>query len=177
MRKPPAHSRSLAALLVGAALVAALGGGAEPDASAATPPIGEEDPAWVWPLAAFRVERPFEAPAHRYGAGHRGIDLRADPAEPIRSPAPGTVAFSGTVARRGILTIDHGDGLVTTLEPVESELEPGAPVDRGQVVARVAVGGHAAPGALHVGVRRHGEYINPLLLLGEVPRAVLLPCC
>lgn len=176
MRTPSARSRRLAALVVGAVLVVTLGGGTEPDASAATQPV-DEDAAWVWPLAAFRVEHPFEAPAHRYGAGHRGIDLRGDPAEPIRSPAPGTVAFSGTVARRGILTIDHGDGLVTTLEPVESELEVGTVVDRGEDVARLSVGGHATPGALHFGVRRNGEYINPLLLLGEVPRAVLLPCC
>jgi hypothetical protein len=39
------------------------------------------------------------------------------------------------------------------------------------------VGGHSEPGTLHFGVRWEGEYINPILLLDEVPRAVLLPCC
>ncbi|WP_275934957.1 hypothetical protein [Microbacterium testaceum] len=41
----------------------------------------------------------------------------------------------------------------------------------------VATGGHTGPGTVHFGVRLDGEYINPLRLLGGVPRAVLLPCC
>ncbi|WP_238439352.1 M23 family metallopeptidase [Microbacterium sp. JZ31] len=93
------------------------------------------------------------------------------------APASGTVAFSGTVVDRPLLTIDHGGGLVTTLEPVLSDLSPGDAVSRGDVVGQVAAGGHAAPGSLHLGVRLNGEYVNPLLLLGGVPRAVLLPCC
>jgi len=95
----------------------------------------------------------------------------------VRAPADGVVAFSGSVAGRGILTIDHGGGLITTLEPVESALEPGTPVRRGEDVAALAVGGHALPGTLHFGVRSDGAYVNPMLLLGGVPRAVLLPCC
>ena len=75
------------------------------------------------------------------------------------------------------MTIDHGDGLVTTLEPVVSEATVGTVVQRGQKVADLAVGGHSAPGAFHFGVRLDGEYINPMILLESVPRAVLLPCC
>jgi murein DD-endopeptidase MepM/ murein hydrolase activator NlpD len=147
-------------------------------ASASIPPSADRAMAgWAWPLEGFRLEHGFEAPAHRYGPGHRGIDLRADPSAPVRAPADGTIAFSGPVAGRGILTIDHGGGLVTTLEPVESELRAGATVIRGQTVGTVSVGGHVEPGALHFGVRLDGEYINPLLMLGDVPRAVLLPCC
>ena len=66
---------------------------------------------------------------------------------------------------------------MTTLEPVESELAVGAVVERGQEVAGLELGGHTPPGALHFGVRKDGEYINPMALLGEVPHAVLLPCC
>lgn len=144
-------------------------------AAAATPHAPPDD--WVWPLAAFRIERPFEAPAHRYGAGHRGIDLRGNAESDVRAPAAGTIAFSGVVAGRGVLTIDHGGGLVTTLEPVESDLRAGTAVAGGEPVATVSLGGHAAPGALHFGVRLDGDYINPLRLLDDVPRAVLLPCC
>ncbi len=132
---------------------------------------------WLWPLEAFRIERPFAAPAHPYGPGHRGIDLSPAGEGQVRAPAAGTVAFSGQVAGRGILTIDHGNGLVTTLEPVTSDLPAGAAVSRGAAVAALATGGHAVAGALHFGVRLHGEYINPMLLVGDVPRAVLLPCC
>lgn len=136
------------------------------------------DQAWVWPMASpFRLERPYEAPAHAYGPGHRGIDLHPHSGTAVRSPAAGVIAFSGAVAGRGVVTVDHGGGLVTTLEPVDSALAPGTPVTRGEDVGMLSVGGHTRPGRVHFGVRLDGEYINPLLLLGGVPRAVLLPCC
>lgn len=143
--------------------------------TAAPPDALPSDAEWTWPAAPVQVVRPFVAPAHAYGAGHRGVDIAAT--GPVHSPADGIVAFAGTVVDRGVLTIDHGDGLVSTLEPVETTLRPGDAVARGQEVATAASGGHAPPGTVHFGVRLHGEYINPLLLLGGVPRAVLLPCC
>ena len=95
----------------------------------------------------------------------------------MRAPADGIVAFSGTVVDRPLVTIRHDDGLVSTLEPVASALLPGDTVHRGQPVGALASGGHTPPGALHLGVRLDGAYINPLLLYGGAPRAVLLPCC
>ena len=95
----------------------------------------------------------------------------------MRAPADGVVAFAGVVAGRGVLTIDHGGGLVTTLEPVEHALVPGARSGAARMSARSRSADTRRPGDLHFGVRLHGEYINPLLLLGGVPRAVLLPCC
>ncbi|HET8926447.1 MAG TPA: M23 family metallopeptidase [Microbacterium sp.] len=133
---------------------------------------------WEWPVRSpVRLERQFVAPAHAYGPGHRGVDLLplGDPA--LRSPAGGVIAFVGDVAGRGVITIDHGDGLVTTLEPVDSDLTAGTPIARGDEVGVLSTGGHVPAGRFHFGVRRDGEYINPLLLLGGVPRAVLLPCC
>ncbi|WP_203579640.1 murein hydrolase activator EnvC family protein [Microbacterium hibisci] len=132
---------------------------------------------WTWPVRPFRLEQVFVAPAHEYGPGHRGVDLRPLSETVVRAPAGGVVAFSGEVAGRGVLTLDHGSGLVTTLEPVDSDLATGTPVAAGEPVGSIALGGHTAPGALHFGVRLDGEYINPLVLLGGVPRAVLLPCC
>ena len=132
---------------------------------------------WVWPVRPFRLARAYVAPAHEYGPGHRGIDLELLGGSDVRAPAAGVIAFAGSVAGRGILTIDHGDGLVTTLEPVQTSVVPGAPVAADEIVATVAIGGHAAAGTLHFGVRLHGDYINPMLLLGAVPRAILLPCC
>lgn len=132
---------------------------------------------WVWPFTAVRVVRPYLAPPHDYGAGHRGIDIAGEVGAPVRAPAAGIVAFVGDIAGRGILTIDHGGGLVTTFEPVDSGLAVGAAVSRAEAVATLALGGHAEPASLHFGVRRDGAYINPMLLLHGVPRAVLLPCC
>ncbi|MGB4779234.1 murein hydrolase activator EnvC family protein [Microbacterium sp.] len=132
---------------------------------------------WQWPVRPPVVVEPYRAPAHPYGPGHRGIDLKAAVGSPVTTPADGVVAFAGTVVDRPLVTIDHGEGLVTTLEPVTPSLPIGAVVTAGDVVGTVAVGGHAAPGSVHFGVREDGEYLNPMLLLGGVPRAVLLPCC
>lgn len=170
-------------LLAGVALALALvGGGADTAGGAARavdPEARLETPElWLWPVAGgARVVAPWAAPAHAYGPGHRGVDVAAAVGADALAPASGVVAFSGRVVDRPLLTIDHGGGLVSTLEPVDSDLSPGDPVARGQVVGTVATGGHAAPGSLHLGARLHGEYVNPMLLLGGIPRAVLLPCC
>ena len=132
---------------------------------------------WAWPVHPVRVVAAYAAPAHRYGPGHRGIDLAASERADVRAPADGLIAFSGDVAGRGVVTIDHDGGLVTSLEPVAGELAVGERVEQGQRIGTASVGGHAAPGTIHFGVRRDGEYINPLLLFGALPRAVLLPCC
>ncbi|WP_258567202.1 murein hydrolase activator EnvC [Microbacterium sp. Se5.02b] len=126
---------------------------------------------------AHVVTQPYRAPASEYGAGHRGIDLGTSIGAEVRAPADGVVAFRGTVVDRPLLTIAHADGLVSTYEPLGSSLEPGDSVAAGQDIGTVDVGGHTSPGSLHVGVRRDDAYINPMLLFGGVPRAVLLPCC
>ncbi len=146
---------------------------------AATPPpspavVATAD-AWAWPSSAFRVERRFVAPPHPYGPGHRGLDLRTFSDTAVRAPAAGVVAFVGRVVDRDVIAIEHAGGLVSSFEPVSSTLSVGDQVGGGEVIGQVAAGGHA--GTYHFGVRLHGEYINPLLLLGGVPRAVLLPCC
>ena len=203
MRMRRGHAR--ARVLLPAAIVAAILASAAPsDASASVPvrggagavtmwagagaafagalglPSDASDPAlagWQWPVAPPRIVAPFVAPAHEYGPGHRGIDLAAAPGAEVHTPAAGTIAFVGRVAGRPLVTIDHGDGLVTTLEPVSATVTIGDAVAAGDVVGVTDAGGHTPPGAVHFGVRRNGAYINPMLLLGEVPRAVLLPCC
>lgn len=139
---------------------------------------------WSWPVAGRRVvARAFLAPPHAYGPGHRGIDLRADDAAAnsaggaavVLAPADGVVAFVGTVVDRSLVTLDHGNGLVSTLEPVDASVAHGQRVTRGEAVGLLSGGGHASAGTLHVGVRLDGEYVNPLLFLGGVERSRLLP--
>lgn len=144
-----------------------------PASAVPSPPGG-----WLWPVDGARhVVTPFQAPAHDYGPGHRGIDIAAPIGGIVRAPADGAVAFRGTVVDRPLLTIDHGNGLVTTFEPMESALDPGAAVSAGDAIGTVATGGHTPADQLHLGVRLDGVYINPLLMFGDVPRAILLPCC
>ncbi|MFB8386675.1 peptidoglycan DD-metalloendopeptidase family protein [Microbacterium sp. NPDC055910] len=150
-------------------------GGAQP--VGASGPAADPFDGWDWPLAASRIVAPYAAPEHRYAPGHRGIDVRPVGDATVVAPEAGVVAFAGVVVDRSLITIDHGGGVVSTLEPVEPVVAVGAVVERGAIIGAVSAGGHAATGTLHLGVRVDGEYVNPLLFLGGVRRAVLLPCC
>lgn len=177
-----AHA-SIIALLLTVLVVGSPAAGADAssdaDAPAGSPTVDSEShPVWEWPLDGAReIAAPFRAPAHEYGAGHRGMDLTTSGGASVRAPAAGVVAFRGTVVDRPLITIEHADGYVSTFEPLLSTLSPGDLVRAGDDIGTVATGGHAAPGTLHLGVRLDGVYINPQLLFGAVPRAVLLPCC
>ncbi|HEU0256629.1 MAG TPA: M23 family metallopeptidase [Microbacteriaceae bacterium] len=142
-----------------------------------TPASAEPEPgagAWQWPLPTRHVLRGFEAPATRYGAGHRGIDLPAAPGARVVAPAGGVVLFDGPVAGRGVITIEVSLGLLLSMEPVTGGPVAGEVVSAGAPVGDIGSGGHCA-GCLHLGVRLDGEYVSPLNYLAGVPRAVLLP--
>ncbi|WP_221584184.1 murein hydrolase activator EnvC [Microbacterium sp. G2-8] len=146
-------------------------------AASALDPAGESPAgSWAWPGGIDEIVSPYEQPAHEYAPGHRGIDVAVAGSDVV-SPADGVVAFVGGVAGRPLLTIEHRGGLVSTLEPVDSELSAGDSVTRGSVVGTLATGGHTPPGAVHLGARLDGEYIDPTALLGAAERPVLLPCC
>lgn len=119
--------------------------------------------------------RDFVSPETPYGPGHRGVDLHASAGVTVFAPAAGVVHFTGWVVDRPVLSIDHGAGLVSSFEPVDSLVAIGERVEAGQPVATVAAGPHCDLGCLHMGLRLHGEYLSPLVMFGMAPRAVLLP--
>ncbi len=131
---------------------------------------------WQWPVPQpARVTRAFDLP-HRYAAGHRGIDLAAAPETPVFAVADGTVRFVGKVVDRPVLSIQHPDGLISTYEPVTSDLRRGQQVTARQPIGKVAPHPtHRPNGGLHLGARIGDDYLDPLTLLGRPPRAVLLP--
>ncbi|MDQ1512374.1 MAG: hypothetical protein QOC59_216, partial [Microbacteriaceae bacterium] len=131
---------------------------------------------WSWPLPApHPVVRAFVAPASPWGAGHRGIDVAAGVGTTVTAPADGTVVWAGRIVDRGVVSLDHGGGLLSSFEPVTPAVARGRPVHRGDPIGRVASGGSHPPGVLHIGARRDGAYVSPLLFLGGLQRAVLLP--
>jgi murein DD-endopeptidase MepM/ murein hydrolase activator NlpD len=160
-----------------AAPVAASVPASVPATTAATPSPVER---WVWPLAPRPVVvRGFALGPMPWSPGHRGVDLAAPAGARVLAPADGVVSFTGVVAGRPVLSIDHG-GAVSSFEPVTTPLKRGSPIRRGEVVGRLAVsagGTHCAPRTcLHWGVRLHGRYVDPLLMLGlRLGPPVLLP--
>jgi murein DD-endopeptidase MepM/ murein hydrolase activator NlpD len=58
---------------------------------------------------------------------------------------------------------------------VTSDLMAGDTVRTGDEIGQVQRGHCAIVACLHFGVRLGGEYVSPLLMLGGVPRAILVP--
>lgn len=174
---------------IGPALSEASSLSTTPSASASTgyvPPVAGVDP-------PSGVERRFDPPEARWGAGHRGVDLLAPAGSSVLSPGPGVVTFAGPVARRGVVVVTHPDGLRSSLEPVAASVAVGTAVAAGTTLGVVesghTQGGHAGEGGgnggttpnhcaprscVHWGVRRGERYIDPLSLLDRPP-IVLLP--
>lgn len=129
---------------------------------------------WIPPLArSIEVVGPYRAPPHKYGSGHRGIDLPAAPGERVLAPASGTVVFAGTVVDRGTVTVRIDERTVVSIEPVSATVAVGTEVQRGALIGTVSSGGHCAAECVHVGVRIEGEYTNPMRFFAGRP--VLLP--
>ncbi|MBB4070762.1 M23 family metallopeptidase [Canibacter oris] len=125
---------------------------------------------WCAPLGVpLRVARGFEKPPHRYGPGHRGVDLAGG--STVRAPAAGIVSFSGEVAGRPVLAVRVNETLVYAIEPLVTTLQAGDPVTQCEVLGTSL--GHTPESSIHLGVRMHDEYVNPLLFLAAKPR--LLP--
>lgn len=159
-------------------LLALLSGPAPTAARAVTgfPAASMAPAAWGWPLAPpHPVVRVFDPPPTPYAAGHRGIDIAAGPGATVLAPADGVVSFAGLVVDRPIVSVRHADGLVSSIEPVAAGVVSGEAVARGQPLGVVASGGHCDRRCVHLGVRLHGGYLNPLALLARIERAVLLP--
>lgn len=136
---------------------------------------------WQWPVPApHPVLRAFEEPEHPYGPGHRGIDIGVTgEGAQVRAVEAGTVRFSGTVAGRGVVSVTHADGLLSTYEPVSGTVEVGTAVLAGEVLGtleqRSELAHCAEETCLHLGARRGGDYLDPQLLLGLRGPSVLLP--
>lgn len=145
-------------------------------ASGSPPASSPADLPWQWPLDPTPpVLRHFDKPPKKWMAGHRGADLAATRGSTVLSPADGVVVFIGTVVDRPVLTIDHGNGLLSSFEPVAATVGKGERVRRGQPVGDISTEPHCPTLCLHWGVREEGEYVNPLNLVSDRRPSVLLP--
>jgi murein DD-endopeptidase MepM/ murein hydrolase activator NlpD len=120
-----------------------------------------------WPLAGpVRVLAGFDPPGQTWGAGHRGVDLAAEPGRPVLAAAAGRVSYAGRLGDRGVVVIDHGT-VRTTYEPVDTLVAVGDHVQLGTVIGRIGRGGHCYGSCLHWGLKQGEDYLDPLLLIGD----------
>ena len=132
-----------------------------------------------YPVAnPVQVLRPFDAPERDWSAGHRGVDLLLSSGGPVRAPAGGSVTVVGHIVNRGVLVIEHENGMRSSFEPVESDLPVGQQVEAGAVIAHLddpdGTRSHCAAPCLHWGVRIGDTYVDPLRLVAGEP-SVLFP--
>ena len=128
-----------------------------------------------WPLRPEpEVVSGFAPPAVAWAAGHRGVDLLGRPGQQVRAARPGTVAFAGRIAGRGVVVVSHGDTR-TTYEPVTASVARGEVVAQGAALGRLELlGSHCLPQAcLHWGLLRGETYLDPLTLVGRGPVRLL----
>lgn len=112
----------------------------------------------------FRID-----PFNGRSALHTGLDFPAEVGTPILAAAGGMVVTKEWHAGYGhVLEIDHGNGLVTRYAHCSSiEVEVGALVKRGQLVAKVGNSGRSTGSHLHFEVLLEGSPQDPARFLGS----------
>ena len=127
---------------------------------------------WAVPVNA-EVADPFRAPECRWCPGNRGVEYASVAGDAVRAVVGGRVAFDGSVAGRRYLSIDivvSGGRLRVTyggLDPAGERFIVGQTVGREQPLG-------SATGPVHLGVRWHGEYIDPADFTDGPPRRARL---
>jgi murein DD-endopeptidase MepM/ murein hydrolase activator NlpD len=99
------------------------------------------------------------APHGAYG-GHWGVDLAVPVGTPVRPIGPGVVTFSGEVAGRVSITVNHGGGLRSSYSYLSDRLAAvGQRVHTGTVLGLSGMDNGTA--ALHLSLRVGRVYVDP----------------
>ncbi|MFN0064200.1 MAG: M23 family metallopeptidase [Myxococcaceae bacterium] len=135
----------------------------------APPALGLSQGRFAWPLRGVLYGR-F---GKRGDEHHDGIDLAAPLGTPVRAAASGNVMFAGEKRGYGKLILVEHEAPWVTLYAHNHELrvKEGARVQAGDVIATVGESGRTTGPHLHFEVRQGGKPVDPLPLLGPLPRS------
>ncbi len=109
-----------------------------------------------------------EAPLAGASTYHKGVDLGTGAYNiPTYAAQAGIVTYAGPSGAAGnLVTIDHGDGLVTKyMHHDKVYVKPGDRVEKGQQIGLSGTTGNSTGNHLHFQVEKNGAVINPLLYL------------
>ncbi|MFH1070139.1 MAG: M23 family metallopeptidase [Candidatus Glassbacteria bacterium] len=138
--------------------------------------LDDEDYRLVWPLPIVTVARLTSGfgsrtdPVSGMRSFHTGVDLDGETGTPVHAAGAGEVVYSGERSGYGLLIIvDHGRGLVTYYGHCSRLLRSrGKRVGRGEVIALIGDTGRTTGSHLHFETRKHGQPVDPLLLLPKL---------
>jgi murein DD-endopeptidase MepM/ murein hydrolase activator NlpD len=127
------------------------------------------------PLKFSRISSGFDLhrmhPILHTERAHMGVDYAAPVGTPVWAAASGVVESAGPAGGAGnMVVLRHDNGLATYymhLSKFAKGLHPGQRVTAKQVIAFVGATGLATGPHLHFGVKRNGEYVDPLKLAPE----------
>ncbi len=130
--------------------------------------VGRPDGVLQWPLRGVLYAR-F---GNKGKEPHDGIDLAAPAGTPVKTALPGVVMFAGEQKGYGLIVlVEHADKLVTLYaHNRDLRVKTGQKVREGQVVSTVGDSGRTSGPHLHFEVRQNGVPVDPLKLLGPVPK-------
>ena len=94
---------------------------------------------------------------------HAGVDIPGPVGTPIYATAAGTIARAERAGGYGnLVEVDHGKGIATRYGHLSRMLvQPGAHVERGQMIALMGSTGRSTGSHLHYEVRIDGHAVNP----------------
>lgn len=94
----------------------------------------------------------------------KGIDIKVERGEPVKSVFKGVVMFSEWLKGYGnLMIINHGDNYYTLYAHLEELFkQQGEHVDTGEVIATAGDTGSIKGMRLHFEVRHHGKPVNPM---------------
>lgn len=107
-------------------------------------------------------------------APHGGLDIAAPRGSPIVAAAAGTVTMAehDLFFTGGTVIIDHGYGLATTYQHMDSvAVTVGQSVAAGETIGTVGATGRVTGPHLHLGLNWYEVRLDPALALGPMPTA------
>lgn len=144
------------------------------------PSLGSQT-SWLPPVVGSKLINSYRSPESPYGAGHRGVDYEVALGQGVFAPANATVSFVGKVIDRPLLSLSHGQNILSSYEPVCSSLVVGQAVSAGELIGEVCgaeqqyVSHCQDRPCLHFSTRRDSEYLSPLWFTRELAPSKLLP--
>ena len=99
---------------------------------------------------------------------HTGLDLSANPGNPVHATADGIVSFSGWSGGNGYLVVlEHGHGFSTFYAHNKKNIvKVGQKVKRGDVIGYVGTTGSSTGPHVHYEIWKDGKHVNPQKYIG-----------
>ncbi|MGE0812680.1 MAG: M23 family metallopeptidase [Vicinamibacterales bacterium] len=131
------------------------------------------------PRITSRFSRSRMHPVLKYARAHNGVDYGAPSGAPVVSVSSGVVSFAGWTSGGGrTVRVRHINGYESEymhLSAIQSGIRVGARVDQGETVGAVGMTGLATAPHLHYGLRRNGQYVNPITEHQNLPPGEPVP--